>query len=251
MITKNTLLGLGLLFCFQSAHANHNMREVPLENLLTPVTGFEEKNNIQVILAGSLPNFCYTLGETKVDRNLSTRQIRIRQFAVKQTDGMCENEKDLPDHMTMQIPFTSEISIGSLPKGEYTFSYDRSRNQSGSRPLIVSENIKSTVDTLPYASVSKIMALPVIHKNDPVEVTINGTLNSSCTELDPNIQVLNETDVFVIMPTIRRKSGVMCMPVLIPFEKKVNLGLLTPGQYLIHTRSMHGGAVNQIIQVVD
>ena len=230
-------------------NAGNEPIEIPVENVLAPTTGYEEKNNIQVVISGSLPNFCYTLSEARFEQNPIDRVIKVKQYATRQSAGVCADENALPRHMAMSIPFTTELSIGNLAMGNYQVTYNHFEGKVKARPLSVSGNIKPTIDTLPYAAVSKIMALPIISSQEPVEVTINGMLNSTCTELDPEVKILNEEDVYVLMPTVRIKKGVICLQVLIPFEKKVNLGRLSTGQYLIHTRSMHGNSLNQIIQV--
>src|SRR4051812_49114812 len=64
--------------------------EVPVEVALSPVKGFDDNDNIQVVLYGKLPNACYGLDEYQVEKVSGEENFyRIRQFAIKRTDGIC------------------------------------------------------------------------------------------------------------------------------------------------------------------
>ena len=224
--------------------------EIPVKALLTPAVGFEEKNNIEIVLYGALPNGCYSLAEYTVEKETSDT-IRIRQYAVHETTGMCAEETTLPIQTQMVIPFVQEISVGRLPVGEYKFLFTQLNTGEQVRTMSVAKNVTPTVDSLPYAAVSNVQSPDVINGLDHVVATVTGVLNSTCSKLNDNVRVLRENDVYVLLPTIRVEKHVLCAQVLIPFEKKVDLGpAKQPGIYLIHTRSMNGKAVNKVINVM-
>jgi len=224
--------------------------EVSLEVLLTPATGFEEKNNIEVVLYGYLLNGCYTLADSSFEK-LDDHTFRVHQFALRDTTGVCADEASMPEHMKMFVPFTQEVSFGRLSAGNYQFYYEKTGGGNRFRTMSVSKNISPSVDTLPYAAVSAISAKDVISSSDHVIVKLTGVLNSSCTSLNSAVPLMRENDVIVLLPQITVDPNVLCTQVLTPFEKVVDLGLLTPGIYLLHTRSMNGRAVNQVINVVN
>ena len=226
-----------------------NAVEIPVETLLAPSIGFEEKNDIQVVLHGALPNACYSLAGNSVER-LGDGKIRVRQLAVRQNTGVCAEGASLPVHMTMLVPFTSEVSVGHLNAGDYEFEYLRDNGKEGFRKLNVAHNVTPGVDSLPYAAVSNETVPDVVRTGDDLLVTLTGVLNSSCTRLDPNVRVMDEKDVKILLPTVTVQKNVLCTQALIPFSKTVNLGKLAAGEYLIQTRSMHGRAVNRIVDVV-
>ncbi|MGZ3708269.1 MAG: hypothetical protein ACXWPM_05545 [Bdellovibrionota bacterium] len=223
--------------------------EIAIEALLSPATGFEEKNNVQAVLYGRLPNGCYTVGDTTVERNDTTRIILVRQYAIHETEGVCADEETMPDHMKMTIPFTNEVAIGNLPAGVYRYQFNKVGEGLTLRTLTVSRNITPNVDTLPYAAVTSVSAPDVMNGVDHLVVTISGILNSTCTTLDDHVRVLNEDDVLVLLPTVQVQKNVLCAQMLIPFEKKMDLGTTYPGVHLIHTRSMNGRAVNKVVVV--
>lgn len=223
--------------------------EIPVEALLTPATGFEEKNNIQVVLYGVLPNTCYTLDDATVER-LANRTFHVRQFALHETSGMCADEDSMPAHMRMMVPFTQEVSIGRLFAGDYRFESTESNGGEAFRVITVSKNITPTVDTLPYAAVSEVQAPDVISSLQHVVVTLSGVLNSTCTTLDKDVRIMRENDVIVLLQTVDVQHGALCAQIMIPFQKQIDLGAFPPGIHLIHTRSMNGKSVNKVIVVM-
>jgi hypothetical protein len=240
---------LRLISSAQAADPALGAIEVPVEALLTPSLGFEEKNTIQVVLYGVLPNTCYTLADTTTEK-VADHVIRVRQFALHDTSGVCADESSLPIHMKMIVPFTQEVSVGLLPAGDYRFVYNKRGDAGSFRAMHVSKNVTPTTDTLPYAAVSEIQARDIVSSRDHLVVTIGGVLNSTCTSLDREIRLLPEDDVMVILPTIKVREGVICTQMLVPFQRRIDLGPLPPGVRLIHVRSMNGKAVNKVVNVV-
>jgi hypothetical protein len=67
--------------------------------------------------------------------------------------------------------------------------------------------------------------------------------------VDSDVKIMRQDDVLVLLPTISVRSDVVCAQMIVPFEKEVDLGPITPGIRLIHTRSMNGKAVNKVVNV--
>ena len=152
--------------------------------------------------------------------------------------------------MKMLVPFMQEVSVGHLPAGDYRFEFNLTGSQSGRRALNVARNASPTVDTLPYAAVSGVQARDVVMSLEHLWVTVSGVLNSTCTSLDEKVRVMREKDVLVVLPTVKVRHGVLCAQIMVPFQKRIDLGVLDPGIHLIHTRSMNGKAVNKVVNVV-
>jgi hypothetical protein len=244
-----SLLVMSVSFFSQGANAATTTVEIPVEALFAPLQGFDDNDNVQVVLHGTLPNSCYSLGEYKVEKTAGSDKVRIRQFAYKKKDGYCAEGQSIPDHLAMSIPFTTEVPIGQLPAGNYEINYFQRGETPGSarRSLGVIRATTPNVDNLPYAAVSNIASPDVFNGAENVSVKLNGVLNSSCTHLEDKVLVTQEDDVFVIRPQVRVDQGVYCMQVLIPFELNLNLGKAKPGHYLVHVRSMNGKSVNRVV----
>jgi hypothetical protein len=255
---KRISLGLGIagLMCFgslsavaETANAEGSRVELPVEALLIPATGFEEKNTIQAVLYGMLPNSCYTLSEYQTEKSADGHTLTVRQYAIRDNTGICSEEMTLPTYLNMRVPFTTEVSVGHLEAGAYRFAYNKAGSGRQVRDMVVSRNASPQVDSLPYAAVSTVQSTDVINGHDHLKVTISGVLNSSCTTLDETVRVLPEDDVTVLLPTIKVKRDVLCVQMLIPFKKSLDLGSVTPGIHLIHVRSMNGKSVNHVVNV--
>lgn len=222
--------------------------EIPVTVLLAPPVGYEDKNNIQVVLYGMLPNACYSIGNYRVEK-LGSNELAVHQFAYKENQGLCADDSGIPESMKMAVPFMVEVSVGQLPAGDYKFDYQVVGGTIGTRMLNVAKATAPTVDSLPYAAVSSASVPELVNGMKDVKVTLDGILNSTCTSLDSNVRVLHYKDVTVIEPLIKVKTGVICAQMIVPFQLPVNLGKMVPGRYLIHIRSMNGKSVNRVIDV--
>lgn len=248
MVCKKTLLGCVSLLALSSA-AQAERISIPVEALLAPTVGYEAKNDIQVVLYGVLPNACYTLDGASAQKDPITNSVSVKQFAFRDRTGVCAEDATLPPHMSAVQPFTNVVSVGRLAVGDFTFIFDVMSGGQAERVLHIASDVTPTVDSLPYASVSNTTLPDVINGKDDLNVTVQGVLTSTCSELNEEVKVMKEADVFVLLPTIKQKFGVFCAQVLIPFEKKINLGKAAPGLYLVHTRSMNGRSLNRVVQV--
>jgi hypothetical protein len=226
--------------------------EIPVEQVLSPAFGFDDNDQVMVVLHGWLPNACYSLADSRVEREADSHRMKIHQFATLRGDGICATDsgtpgKKMPEHLLLAVPFNQEVPIGRLPVGDYQFQIE-SRQSTPMRALTVSKALTPSVDSLPYAMVSGASVADITQAGKEVEVTVSGLLNSTCTEVADEIEVKKVGDVFVVLPTLRVKEGA-CAQVLLPFERKVKLGKPEAGRYLVHVRSMNGRAVNKVIEV--
>jgi hypothetical protein len=239
-------------------HADQNAQggslvEIPVDGFISPSQGFEDKNNVEGVVYGYLPNSCYTLNKSEVTFSPDNpKKIVFKQFALKKDDGVCAEDASegngLAEHLKMRIPFSSDVFIGLLPIGNYKIEYQRESGQ-GLRAL---EITRGTIagDSFPYANVLNAMATEVVTPNDDITVTLSGVFNSTCTTLD-RVEKRKVNDVFVLLPILKTKIGKACLQVLVPFQTSVNLGKATAGTHLIHIRSMSGKAVNRLVKVIQ
>jgi hypothetical protein len=225
--------------------------EVPLNSLFAPYHGYDDTNNIEIVLYGNLPNPCYGLGKYTLDKDLAKHTIRVRQFAEKKLEGVCADGSDMPDSLNMVVPFVNVISLGRLPAGDYQVYYGI--NQFAQKPLNIKESHKTTIDDYPYAAVSNVSTSDVIQKNTKLLATLSGVYTSSCVYLDKSsVKVEKQNDVYVVLPVLKMKPGVICTQSLIPFNHTIEME--TPrvqGEYLVHVRSMNGKSVNRVVEVID
>lgn len=230
--------------------ASDERLEIPVEVAFAPSVGFDDNDNVQSVLHGVLPNACYTLAEAKAEVRPGGNTIALHQYAVRSVDGICAEGAQLPPHMDMAIPFTKEVDVGRLQAGDYDLAYTTYGSRDKKRALNVGVAPTVTVDSLPYAGITNVHTDDLVAPATEIKAVLKGVLNSSCTSLDEYVRIEKEGDVFVVLPTIKVEKGVLCMQLLIPFEREITLGRAAPGKYLIHTRSQNGRAVNRVIEVV-
>ncbi|MEO5969768.1 MAG: hypothetical protein ABIQ95_07545 [Bdellovibrionia bacterium] len=257
-----TLATVPMIFCMMAilggnTQAENTYRgslvEIPIDGFISPSQGFEDKNIVEGVVYGYLPNSCYTLNKSEITFSPDNpKKMIFKQFAFKKADGVCaENNSDgegLAEHLKMRIPFSSEVFIGLLPIGSYKIEYQRDGGQ-GLRTLEVTKGTTAG-DNFPYANVLNAMVTEVAYSNEEVNVSLSGVFNSTCTTLD-RVEQKKMNDVIVLFPILKATPGKVCLQVLVPFQTSVNLGKISLGTHLIHIRSMNGKAVNRLVQVIQ
>jgi hypothetical protein len=224
--------------------------EVPIEEVMAPAQGYDDNDNVQVVVHGALPNACYNISRT-IFEYVDPTTVLIKQYAIKKMDGVCAEERLIPEYMKMIVPYSTELSMGRMSANGYKFVYADATGEKKMRGIDVKVATVPMVDDFNYALVTQGMVSEVHFKNQEVKVTLSGVLNSTCTKLDDAIKVEKVDDVFVIMPMLKVDKSLRCAQMLRPFSREVTLGMLPVGHYLVHTRSMNGRSVNRVFQVVE
>ncbi len=251
--TTLALLSLTSVSAFSLNQVHKNSRfetvTVPLVKAFIPRVGFDDNDNIQVVLNGYLPNRCFTVAEPAVIRTPNGDSIQVKQLATKQKEGICANQAALPPDMKVPVPFTTIASIGQLNPGQYNVQFDGMTGISA-RHFVVARASLPSVDNMNYALVNNIFVPEQSKAGEPVVAILSGHLNSSCTKLAGIPVPRKVDDVIVLLPQVK-VSGGYCLQVLTPFTIKVNLGALSADRYLLHVRSMSGVSVNQVFQTIN
>ncbi len=251
LITLYALMGPSVPTPYLAIAEENELVEVPIEMVLAPEKGFDDNDpNITFVVHGSLPNSCYVISTSEVTKSESGKTYSVRQFAERLKEGVCA-QPSLPPHVAMLVPYTKEVRLGKLKKGSYRVAYRaglRPDSPKKMRKIVVSAAATPSVDNLPYALVSGATVPVAVEEGKPTQFTISGALNSGCTELD-EVRITRVKDTFIILPTVRVRTGELCIQMLIPFEKGINLGTVPTGHYLVHIRSMGGNALNQVFEI--
>ena len=78
----------GMLLLAANAYAdlpeatNVETVEVPIQYVFVPKVGYDDNDNVQIVLDGFLPNSCYTMAGNMAEPTRDPRVFRIRQFAL-------------------------------------------------------------------------------------------------------------------------------------------------------------------------
>lgn len=224
--------------------------ELAIEVALTPKTGFDDNDTVQVIVRGVLPDLCHRLGKNTVRVDEESKSITIRQFMMAEKSGICEERYPRADYTKMQVPFQAEIQIGVLKPGNYTLKYNVGlAGGTKKRDMKIDVAAIANIDNLSYATVTSINMADVSTPADFVTAEIQGILNSNCVEID-SFKVEPQDDVFIVLPTVKESHpGQPCVQMIRPFKQTIRIGRQDSGHYLLHVRSTGGRALNRLFEV--
>lgn len=252
---KTSTLGL-LAFSLVSSIASATdakitrVLEIPLEKVFVARIGFDDNDNVQGVVEGTLPNACYTLGTTEFTLARGSNDIVITQKAIHDESGICADETNLPAALKQVIPFWAEVNFGVLPTGSYRASYS---SQAGiaARDFSVGPAPTASVDSQRYAIITNAFAPDTNGTSQAeIEFRITGYLTSSCAEISQNSRVEKIDDVYVFLPQVTMTEDI-CMPSNKPFYKIVRVPTPAAGSYLLHVRSQAGQARNKPFKVLQ
>lgn len=215
--------------------------EAPVSTVYAP-GGFDDNDNIQVVIEGIFPNTCYKSGPSKV--SIAGERIQIAQMAYYY-DGHC---------FQMMVPYEKVIDIGILKAQNYSVFVADEVSPSAFLPVKEAKNDK-TDDHL-YAPVKK---AELVSKN-PYVLELIGIFPNRMMQIDHVIVNRPLNHVIDVLPIAKvdetRRSGIgsaggSLAEAPVPFTHTVDLsdiqaGIQESGRFLIHIRSLNGQSVNLI-----
>ncbi len=228
------IAGLSVQAVQAETNKSTGLIEVPVQRVFFPTQGYDDNDNIQVIIEGELPDPCYVLGKQTISRGPSGK-VTIRQFAWRRESTVC-NSGDLLE----EGAYSEEVSLGRLSAGTY---------QVNNRNLKVDVAPVSSLDNLNYARVTGLLTRDVVLTSGDVQITISGTLGSSCDQIKEPIDVQRQGDTIVIRPIEVRVET--CERTPVNFEKTIQVGKLPQGEYLVHVRAKNGKALQRTFDVMN
>ena len=211
--------------------------EVSSELVFIP-SGFDDNDEVQVILDGYLPNACYrmTRPEYKLDEDTGVLTVKAmaRYFASPCVEAL--------------IPFTQVVEVGVLPMGNYKATTNNGDLQ---KPFHIKEANNAGPDDFLYAPVEGTNVTK--SRTGELLATVKGRFTDTCMQWDRSIVGDLVDGAIVIQPLMTHDPGEeFCLPVLVPFEQEITIpNGLEPGRYLLHVRSLNGKAVNRVFTVED
>ena len=232
-MTKRRILSAAIGLALAGVAFADEPRSVGATNLFVP-QGYDDNDEIVVVLDGVLPSTCYQLAIPEVQTDYSTRKITV-DIKAHLNPGPCVN---------VPVPFEQEIDLGSLAAGEWSIGTTVSHLES---KLLIHKASTANPDEYLYAPI------------DSVSVTLNPDTGRWSAELTGDIlatclsfqetKLLEEDKVLVVLPILTQKDE-ECRPTSEHFKREVLLpSNLAPGRYLLHVRSLNGRGVNHLFEV--
>lgn len=214
--------------------------------VFTPL-GFDDNDNVQVVLDGELDNTCYRLGPVQKQVDHAKQRVYIRQQAYFYSSAWCAQ---------VRVSYVQPVNLGIMRSGVYeVYLYDRhgAAKSMGMLPIAVSKS--ANPDDYLYAPLlsahlEKSTVSAGGGKTRPsYKVVLNGAFNNTCMHFkETKIMVRPKQQVIEVLPIVEIE-GTACAQIVTEFTESVSLGGLPQGRYLIHIRSLNGQSLNQIVDL--
>lgn len=207
---------------------------IPVDASYVP-NGFDDNDDVVVVLDGHLPNNCYKVSHTEVLKDPVTNQVNVIQYARKYP-GLC---------MQALVPFFSEAFLGVLPVGEFKIASPGAALEK----LKVDEATSAGPDEFLYAPVDSIK-INYDEVSDVYSGILDGRFTNSCMKIKEVVVADSGKTVEVLpkMELVQSPDG--CVDTEVPFSWVVTLPKsMVKGRHLLHVRSLNGKAVNHMFSV--
>ena len=201
--------------------------------------GFDTNDDVQIVVAGNLPNLCYKSprANTKIDGN--TISIEMVALFNNVPHTVCAEEL---------VPYLQVVSLGTLEKGAYEVQVKNLPSENGDKLIKEQLNVKATdsvlVDDFIYAAVDS-----VDHTHGTNQIVLKGYNPSDCYTLDHVEFKSNGRDTYAVLPIMKRKfdPASICPLKPSPFAYSAEVPTeLNADPVLLHVRTMNGNSFNRI-----
>jgi hypothetical protein len=231
------MLSVFTLFLSFSALAQ-TVVTAPVDHVFVP-RGFDNNDNVELVVTGKFPNPCYNLNRVEVD--VVGDLVKLNVTSIK---------KDSPLTSAcgpMKVPFTEVVSVGSLQAGDYRIVVNGGTPYELRNEMQVEIASSNSVDEHLYALV------------DYVELGFTGGLSgdailvahsvSPCLKFDRVEYLSNEKDTISVLPVMKKVSS-NCPEKKTRIEIPIKFGpdALPHDRVLLFVRSIEGKSVHSIIE---
>ena len=235
MRVTEKMLGLALLAGgAPAASAVGVLVPVSSQEVFVP-KGFDDNDQVVVVLDGYLPNSCYQLDSVSQSIDVATKTITLQQMA-RVYPGQC---------LMALVPFTTEVKLGILSNGQYKIATNRGNFE-------VSLNVAAATNAGPddhlYAPVEHAWIQKA--QDGSLSAVLEGRFTNTCMAFD-EVQVIYSGKAIEVLPIMKMDDRPDCAEQQVPYQKVQALSYLLPGRYLLHVRSLNGQAVNTVFPVFE
>jgi hypothetical protein len=228
-----------------------NYLPVAIEQAFIPELGYDDNDNIEIVIDGKLPNACFELHTTRIEIDQQNYKINLKQsMQVKDIHECQPQQQNQAGIFQWPIQYTTTVALGNLLAGTYKLYFNNGATTKHKTFKVAKANHTGLDDTL-YAPVSDAFIPELMYVGDQAHVVLTGILTNSCMNFNQDIEVSKIGNVFIILPKMTFITDQYCHPTMLPLQSIVNLGELTQeGRYLIHIRSTSGRSVNKVFSII-
>lgn len=250
MISKASTLNLlsYALLCATLILSVHSVAEpiaatirIHPEEVFVP-TGFDDNDNIQLVISGNYASNCYNDGPTQVSVDRAAKKVRIA-YEARYIQKIC---------LEMQMPYSSVVSLyTTLDAGEYSVESvtEDSVKQLGTftvKPSKSKNGEPTKQDDFLYAPVDAVI-VNFSGSVQKLKIQLAGTFHNSCLSIKEVNVIQNSPKVIEILPIMQKKANVVCVAKTIPFVHQLEAYVQVTGRVLVHVRTMNGQSENKVV----
>lgn len=206
------------------------------ERVFTP-HGFDDNDNVQVVLDGELKNTCYKAGPVRAKVDAATNTIWIHDHNYYYEGSWCAE---------VVTPYVRPVELGILEQGRYKVVVENDEGltiQKGEMKVTASSTLAP--DDYLYAPVSE-MSVKAGRDGNP-QLTLRGTFANTCMKLKAVRPQYSPDNVIEVLP-IAEMGTTNCQTMDVPFSETIPLTKVPTGRTLIHVRSLNGQSLNRVFE---
>lgn len=212
--------------------------DAPVDHVFVPA-GFDNNDNVEVVVTGFFPNPCYNRNDVKVKVVDDLIKISVTASVKEDKGGLCA---------AMIVPFKEDISVGNLQGGDYKIVVNEGTPFELKESIKIVEAASQNQDDHIYAMVDYIDL--GFTGGGLGDTRLIGWKPSDCLELDRVEYRSNGKDTVIVMP-IMKKVRDFCPMKLTPLEVPVRFN---PTDYshskvLLMSRTIDGRSVNALVNL--
>ena len=233
---KTSLPWTFIIALFSGTTFAANGTPVPISSARTfAPSGFDDNDQTQVVLEGSLDNDCYRLAKPRVTIDQTAKLIQIQPTA-DYFQWMC---------LEVLVPWTQVVDLGTLAAGPYNIKVG---DNGQSETITINHSSTISPDDHVYAPIDS-TSVTVDDASRTITATLRGRFTTRCAEFE-EIRVLDSGKTIQVLPIMKAGTSRTCRDRReVTFEQDVNIPWRDAGRYLVHVRSLNGQAVNQVFEV--
>lgn len=230
---------LTLTFLFTSfLQAQVSVVDAPVNHLFIP-TGYDNNDNIELVVSGFYPNTCFSSHRNEVSVVGDTVYVKVTALVRETIFSSCDK---------VSVPFHEVINVGNLQGGDYKIIVNNNSRNQISEKLFVDEAASRNTDDHVYAIVEYIDLGFTLGQAG--YVNLMAKTPSDCYEFDRVEYISNKKDTISILPILKKvKENCSKKGTYFTIPLKYTPQDFSSSQILLFSRTLQGKSVYSIVQM--
>ncbi len=239
--TTQTLFAAATLAASSIAFAAPIKVDAPVSRVFVP-EGFDDNDQVEVILYGEFPNTCYRFADSSVERGAQGNTFTIDAQALSYEEGeICAQ---------VLTPYIKPVALGLLEAGSFDIQVNNSQAEAA---LEVNARATESPDDYLYAPVTT-ASLGWDADSQRQLINLKGVypeaVNGECTVISEVRVNVTQGDVIVVQPIMSLVTGSICDDRTDRnFDESIPMEMPFNGTGLLHVRVMNGNSLNSLVQI--